>query len=61
MPLTGLAIALPGPKAPETAEDRALAASRLEEKELVEKASAAIDSPLKSWFTATTATSSGWP
>jgi RNA polymerase sigma-70 factor, ECF subfamily len=38
MPLTGLAIALPGAKAPESAEDRALAVARLEEKELVERA-----------------------
>lgn len=38
MPFTGLAIALPGPKAPETAADRAAAASRMEEKELVEAA-----------------------
>jgi RNA polymerase sigma-70 factor, ECF subfamily len=38
MPFTGLAIALPGSKAPETAGDRAAAASRMEEKELVEAA-----------------------
>lgn len=38
MPLTGLAIALPGPRTPETAADRAAAAARLEEKELVEAA-----------------------
>ena len=38
MPFTGFAIALPVPKAPETAADRAAAAARLEEKELVAQA-----------------------